>query len=214
MVALSLISTGPSIYRNSKRHWSGVVHDSNDRALQALRDVSEDLFAEYCTDEVTSAEDEQAAANATRAEKWARIQAMATANSSAAAASVAPLPNVPTACPDIFMKGENISPHRQANRRVNDAYRSTQHRQPSITGVLSRSLALSLPPPLSLSPPLSPSLPLSLSPSLSLYFSVSLPHPPTFIAGGTTFIAGRMPLWPGSQDGGTPIPSVFGDCAV
>ena len=107
---------GPSIYRNSKRHWSGVVHDANDRALQALRDVSEDLFVEHCSDEVVSAVDEQAADIARREEKWAKIQAMAESNASAHGLVLTVMPSLPTACPDVFMKGENISPHRQANR--------------------------------------------------------------------------------------------------
>jgi hypothetical protein len=42
---------GPAIYRNSKRHWSGVVHDSNDRALKTLQEISEELFAVHCNDE-------------------------------------------------------------------------------------------------------------------------------------------------------------------
>eukprot|EP00729_Bicosta_minor_P000405 gene405-15874_t len=108
---------GPSIYRNSKRHWSGVVHDSNDRALQALRDVSEEHFEEHCSEDVVSAGEEQAAALSAREEKWATIQAMAQKNAAARGIAVqATMPTIPTACPDIFMKGENISPLRQANR--------------------------------------------------------------------------------------------------
>lgn len=124
---------GPSIYRNSKRHWSGVVHDANDRALQALRDVSEELFEEYCSEDVVSAVEEQAAALSAREEKWARIHAMAQKNAAAHGIAVqATVPTIPAACPDIFMKGENISPLRQANRlhRRKSVLEVAPHRNP------------------------------------------------------------------------------------
>ena len=68
------------IYRNGKRHWSGVVHDTNDRALEALRSLDPDLFDLHCTSAVGSAEDEQHEIMTTRGEKWAKIEAMARAN--------------------------------------------------------------------------------------------------------------------------------------
>jgi len=68
------------IYRNGKRHWSGVVHDTNDRALEALRSLDPDLFDLHCTAAVGSAEDEQLEVMATRDEKWAKVEEMARAN--------------------------------------------------------------------------------------------------------------------------------------
>lgn len=124
---------GPSIYRNSKRHWSGVVHDANDRALQALRNVSEELFEKHCSEDVVSAVEEQAATLSAREEKWATIQAMAQKNAAAHGIAVqTTTPTIPTACPDIFMKGENISPLRQANRlhRRKSVLEVAPHRNP------------------------------------------------------------------------------------
>lgn len=106
-----------AVNKNSQRHWSGVVQDSNDRVMQVLRLLNKDLYEIYCTRKTApSALDEQLPALSEREKKWAKIEAMARENAKKAGIEL-PKPEIPKKCPDVFMKGENISPHRQGSNR-------------------------------------------------------------------------------------------------
>jgi serine/threonine-protein phosphatase 2A regulatory subunit B' len=121
----------PSVNAGSNRHWSGVVQDSLDRALRTLAEMDPPLYRQYCTDAAPcgSALDQQLAAVAAREGRWAKIEAAAKARAAEIGFTIDLVPSMAVACPDIYMKGENISPNRAGGTG------SKMHRRKSVLAV-------------------------------------------------------------------------------
>ena len=115
----------PAIYRNSKRHWSGAIHDHNEHATGVLNQIDADLYMQYSGGPVAALDKDIDIARIDIEDKWAQIAALARQNPLSKAIGVVETPKAPAYCPDIFMKGETTSPKRQIR----------QHRRQSVVAL-------------------------------------------------------------------------------
>mmetsp|Transcript_4875 Transcript_4875/g.12550 ORF Transcript_4875/g.12550 Transcript_4875/m.12550 type:complete len:920 (-) Transcript_4875:44-2803(-) len=104
----------PALHLNSKRHWSGSIHDHNDNAIEVMNEIDADMFMELAPAQIQSEKADRQTARASMESKWDRLAAMAKANPIGNQVGVTEgVPTGPSAVPDVFMKGETTSPHRQ-----------------------------------------------------------------------------------------------------
>lgn len=102
----------PAIFRNSKRHWSGAIHDHNEHAIEVLNGVDADLYMQYSGIPVAAADKDHELDRIPIEDKWEKIVALAKQNPLSNEIGIAEV-IVPGYTPDIFMKGETTSPKRQ-----------------------------------------------------------------------------------------------------
>eukprot|EP00041_Stephanoeca_diplocostata_P030370 m.918189 g.918189 ORF g.918189 m.918189 type:complete len:1137 (-) comp23741_c0_seq2:252-3662(-) len=105
----------PALHRNTKRHWSGSIHDHNDNAVDTMNDIDPDLYQQCSSEKVVSHEKAFKAQRVATESKWDAILQLAKKNP--LAGTVVPLINnklpIATPTPHVYMKGETTSPHRQ-----------------------------------------------------------------------------------------------------
>jgi serine/threonine-protein phosphatase 2A regulatory subunit B' len=115
----------PAIYRNSKRHWSGAIHDHNEHAVSVMNQIDADLYMQFSGGPVAAHDKDVDIARIDIEDKWAQIAALARQNPLSKTIGVVEMPKAPAYTPDIFMKGETTSPKRQVR----------QHRRQSVVAL-------------------------------------------------------------------------------